>query len=85
MPIFSSLAGVEVAEEFVVVEPPKIMLWASKDYVGVETNFRVQTWVQAEQKRFFINWGGGWIERGRGTLLYQVSTQDMLNLLTPQL
>ena len=81
VPIFSSLAGVEVAEEFVIVEPPKIMLWASKDYVGVETNFRVQTWVQAEQKRFFINW----IERGKGTLLYQVSTQDMLNLLTPQL
>ena len=33
MPIFSSLAGLEEAEEFVVVEPPKIMLWASKDYV----------------------------------------------------
>ena len=33
MPNFSSLAGLEVAEEFVVVEPTKIMLWASKDYV----------------------------------------------------
>ena len=69
---------------FVVEVPQHIwMRFHSISVCKVILEFRLES--KLNKNDFYKLGGGVWIEKGRDTISYQVSTQDMLNLLTPQL